>query len=196
MKKLFFTLCLCILPASISHAQAVISGKIRITPIIDVIAGAERNDATTASVWVDAKNQHSHHQGNTNAIDDTVGGKGGSTDKPTVSKTPIIDVIIDENQQPENNGGTQKQAFQVDDIAAKSAMALSVFPNPAADFLYVSGLNEEATIVLYDMQGKQAAQFVGTGNSLDISELQAGCYIVHICNHSTELWRGKLQKVK
>ncbi|MBK8445140.1 MAG: hypothetical protein IPL35_17815 [Sphingobacteriales bacterium] len=110
MKKLFFTLCLCVLPASISHAQAVINGKIRITPVIDVIAGAERNEPTTASVWVDAKNQHSH-QGDTNAIDDAAGGKGGSTDKPTVSKTPIIDVIIDENQQPENNGGTQNRHF-------------------------------------------------------------------------------------
>jgi hypothetical protein len=64
--------------------------------------------------------------------------------------------------------------------------AISIYPNPVNDFLIVKILEEgngEATIELYDSQGRQIHihidKYPGT-HTLEMSELEAGIYMVRI----------------
>ena len=55
---------------------------------------------------------------------------------------------------------------------------ISVYPNPAIEYLYINGVTENSTYAIYDMSGKN----IGNGNLLinkvDVSKLKTGMYFI------------------
>ncbi len=81
------------------------------------------------------------------------------------------------------SGGTLSSG---EEIKILNHSAISIYPNPADDYLFVKILEEgngEATIELYDSQGRQIQSHIdkypGT-HTLEMSELKAGIYMVRI----------------
>jgi hypothetical protein len=81
------------------------------------------------------------------------------------------------------SGGTLSSEQQ---IKILNHSAISIYPNPVDDYLFVKILeegNREATIELYDSQGRQIQSHIdkypGT-HTLEMSELKAGIYMVRI----------------
>lgn len=73
-------------------------------------------------------------------------------------------------------------------IAAE--FGLTVYPNPAQTFIAVSGkVNSSLTLTIYDLQGKAINSYGmvnGANQQFDISNLQAGYYLVEISNKATQ----------
>jgi hypothetical protein len=67
----------------------------------------------------------------------------------------------------------------------------TIYPNPAASTLRIDGIEGSCTVTLYDMPGQEilTMQLTGNANSMDISHLPAGTYLVKVSN-------GKLPAVK
>jgi hypothetical protein len=60
---------------------------------------------------------------------------------------------------------------------------IKIYPNPAKNTLYISGFPEssnEIIIELQNIEGKTLKQAVLNGNSLDISDLSTGMYVLKI----------------
>ncbi|MCB0820418.1 MAG: T9SS type A sorting domain-containing protein, partial [Bacteroidetes bacterium] len=73
-------------------------------------------------------------------------------------------------------------------LSAQSAN-LQLFPNPATDYLYVSGLPADAQLTIIDLSGRHLADFYGT-SVLPVSNLRTGMYILIIeTNHSKEVFK-------
>ena len=73
---------------------------------------------------------------------------------------------------------------QTQGIAGAEAVSLSVYPNPAADRVMVSGIEGDGTAVLYDMRGSVVATFAVNGNEtrLDLSGLTSGVYMLRVAD--------------
>ncbi|MBW7941319.1 MAG: T9SS type A sorting domain-containing protein, partial [Candidatus Kuenenia stuttgartiensis] len=73
---------------------------------------------------------------------------------------------------------------------------IKIYPNPASDILYVDGLEADATIELFDIVGRKvkAMQTVNNRESIDISMLQPGNYIIRITNAEGRIMTGKVLK--
>jgi hypothetical protein len=71
---------------------------------------------------------------------------------------------------------------------------LSVYPNPTSRELYVLGLEDAATIDLYNANGKvQLSQPVLGSSSVDLTNLPAGVYLYRITT-ATDVQQGKVVK--
>ena len=73
---------------------------------------------------------------------------------------------------------------QTQGIANAESINLSVYPNPAADFVTVSGVNANTTATLYDMRGSVVSKF-RTQNSefqMDLSGLTSGIYMLRVAD--------------
>lgn len=94
--------------------------------------------------------------------------------------------------------GANSSTIALDAVSVISAFPVSVetelesvirvYPNPAADFLQISLANEmEGMIYVYDMHGKTMLiqNIVTQNNSVDISTLAAGSYLVKIQENNT-----------
>jgi uncharacterized repeat protein (TIGR02543 family) len=63
--------------------------------------------------------------------------------------------------------------------------ALCVFPNPASDMLYIKGEgSENLSISIFDLTGTIVWNGMVNGQSVNLSQLPAGCYILKIFNHT------------
>lgn len=58
---------------------------------------------------------------------------------------------------------------------------ISVFPNPAADFISIANLKENKTFIIYDVSGKKLLEkeLSTTDNQIDISQLATGTYFLN-----------------
>jgi hypothetical protein len=71
---------------------------------------------------------------------------------------------------------------------------LSVYPNPTSRELYVVGLEDAATLELYNANGKlQLSQPVSGSSSIDLTNLPAGVYLYRITT-ATDVHQGKVVK--
>ena len=72
---------------------------------------------------------------------------------------------------------------QTQGIDATETLSLSVYPNPAADMVTLTGINASATAMLYDMRGSIVATFVVNGETrLNLSNLAAGVYMLRVAD--------------
>lgn len=63
----------------------------------------------------------------------------------------------------------------------KFAESIAVSPNPVADFLFVSGISEQAEYTVIDFSGRQLMTgAVHSGQGLDVSALSSGFYMMVI----------------
>lgn len=67
-------------------------------------------------------------------------------------------------------------------VNLQHAAAIKIYPNPANSILRISQLQSKATIIIFDATGKQIAQYLVTGSSIDIpvAHLSNGHYTIHI----------------
>lgn len=83
------------------------------------------------------------------------------------------------------------EAYSGVESLATDGVALSVYPNPTADILYLclpDGIEPAAaSVAIYSVNGKQmwAADGLAT-SSLDVSRLAQGVYILTVNNHSIQ----------
>lgn len=58
--------------------------------------------------------------------------------------------------------------------------AVTVYPNPATDKISVKGLQEQASLNLYDAQGHKVRTATHGDNTLDVASLPAGVYLLRV----------------
>jgi hypothetical protein len=94
-------------------------------------------------------------------------------DAPAYENTPVFFDLV--------------SLFSPTSLPAGYQNPVSVFPNPASEYLHISGYNnEEYSFCLYNLQGKELIQKTGlSGNGkINISRLKAGMYVVKICGQN------------
>jgi hypothetical protein len=72
-------------------------------------------------------------------------------------------------------------------IADVDGVNVTVFPNPANDFVTVTGVNGLATVMIYDAMGRMVSNTTLNNNVLSVSELKAGVYTLVIENNGAVL---------
>jgi hypothetical protein len=74
-------------------------------------------------------------------------------------------------------------------LGESDANNVHVFPNPANEFLFISGTSELESVRIFDLNGKLVLSDEMIGNKCNISSLNQGAYIV-----ITELQSGEVQR--
>jgi hypothetical protein len=68
-------------------------------------------------------------------------------------------------------------------IKGNNEPTVKVYPNPAKDVLYIAGTEGMANVTFFDVQGRAVKQVSTQSNTLQLSDLPAGMYIVRIENN-------------
>jgi len=92
------------------------------------------------------------------------------------------------------NGGFEEWIVGIDETDLQ-AMLISVFPNPAADFVTIKVQAEADIIFIIDITGREVLKFDAGGQELiqaDVNHLQKGIYIVRAVLHDNSLISRKL----
>jgi hypothetical protein len=94
--------------------------------------------------------------------------------EPAGSGVVFIDNVLFFN---ENQGG-------LDPVQQNS---YSIVPNPTTDLISIKGLNNQATIQIYNSVGQMCleTETVATTTQIDLSSFQAGIYILNVSDHQT-----------
>lgn len=71
---------------------------------------------------------------------------------------------------------TSQFNYQLSGIEKKVMPELTVYPNPASDFIYIKGAPLNATFSIVDINGHKL--FVGTDSTIDISNISQGSYLM------------------
>jgi len=105
------------------------------------------------------------------------------TENETFMKIPInqnvsvtFDMIINTTVKSVTVSGTTG-------IVTINDKAVSVYPNPTNNILYVSGM-QNANIQIFDLSGKLLINQQNADNQINVSNLQNGIYSVKITNES------------
>ena len=65
---------------------------------------------------------------------------------------------------------------------------ISIFPNPAADFIGLSDTKDVKQLIVFNVVGRKMKSFmVSEGEKYNISELPRGMYLVQIINHENKI---------
>ena len=76
--------------------------------------------------------------------------------------------------------------FEFTSVDENGIEAISLYPNPANDMIYLEGLEEESEISIYNAIGMKVKTTMLQGDAeINISELPAGLYLVRIGNQRT-----------
>ena len=70
-------------------------------------------------------------------------------------------------------------------ITETTKREISVYPNPANDFLLINGADNGAIIKIFDLSGKLISLYQNNGEPLDIRNFQTGAYILLVENKKT-----------
>jgi hypothetical protein len=94
--------------------------------------------------------------------------------EPAGSGVVFIDNVLFFN---ENQGG-------LDPVQQNS---YSIVPNPTTDLISIKGLNNQATIQIYNSVGQMCleTETVATTTQIDLSSFQVGIYILNVSDHQT-----------
>lgn len=70
---------------------------------------------------------------------------------------------------------------------------VSIYPNPATQFITIDGVDENANVDIYDISGKNVKSFMIKSKSqqMDISDLVNGVYLARLNNNQTSLFIKK-----
>lgn len=80
-------------------------------------------------------------------------------------------------------------AFEVTAVKKEEMANIIIFPNPAKDKLYISGIQEPSLVTIYDLSGKKIDEKIinSSSQSFSINEYNDGVYIIHIQNSTQRL---------
>lgn len=79
-------------------------------------------------------------------------------------------------------------------IPSAEDIVITVYPNPANEFLYIQGLDEGFTVSVYNFSGKLVLTNRIENNQVDISSLSDGLYIIKITTYNETVTRKFLVK--
>jgi hypothetical protein len=66
-------------------------------------------------------------------------------------------------------------------ISTVVADGISIYPNPAGDYIYIKNLPEETAIGIFNIQGKLLKNIIANGSEeVDVSDLPSGVYIIKL----------------
>ncbi len=65
--------------------------------------------------------------------------------------------------------------------------AISVYPNPAEDMLYITSNNTTTDVAIIDVVGNLVKEYKNAGQSINVSDLTTGVYIVRVSNFNGEI---------
>jgi hypothetical protein len=109
----------------------------------------------------------------------------------TVSSTSFE---VQVNRETLKLSGTMNFSYSNVGINAQEKIRLKVYPNPANDLLFIEHENP-ATVILYDMFGRDMACRVSTGKTeINISHLPNGIYNVIIFSEGRIIGNTKIVK--
>lgn len=60
---------------------------------------------------------------------------------------------------------------------------ISIYPNPATDYVYLNNLKFNASIEIFDLSGQSIKHIQNVHGSIDISELEKGMYFLQVSDH-------------
>ncbi|UXX80827.1 Ig-like domain-containing protein [Reichenbachiella carrageenanivorans] len=108
----------------------------------------------------------------------------GVAEAPTAAGSyEVVATINESNYQGSVTGTLVINEATVTGIATQQ-VEISVFPNPAAEWLQFSGLSSEAQLDMVDIEGSQVlTRLIYPGDKVDISQMQTGMYVLHISNN-------------
>ncbi|MBK6497284.1 MAG: T9SS type A sorting domain-containing protein [Saprospiraceae bacterium] len=67
-----------------------------------------------------------------------------------------------------------------DDVFANNQ--LKVYPNPSSSYIQIQGLQEEANVIIQNIDGQVIRKLITKGSEVDIKDLPNGVYIFDIQN--------------
>jgi hypothetical protein len=72
-------------------------------------------------------------------------------------------------------------------ISTIAADGISIYPNPAGDYIYIKNLPEETAIGIFNIQGKLLKNSIANGSEeVDVSDLPSGVYIIKLSGKEVE----------
>lgn len=98
---------------------------------------------------------------------------GNVTLQTTDGKNTVI-CVLSEAQSIAFNKGTSAQTYITESL--RDGVSISVYPNPSAGMVSVSGLEDGSVVRVFDLQGR--AVLTTTAPSVDLSPLKAGVYLL------------------
>jgi hypothetical protein len=129
-----------------------------------------------------------------NVFDDEISGNSGWLTK-TINLTGPNNTIRWEYQKDGSGSGGIDRGF-VDDISfmestlniiSNELEGVSIHPNPVKSTLYFDGsLNKPYQLVLYNTLGAKVKTFKNFGQSVDISALDSGIYVVRLLTDTSQ----------
>ncbi|MDD4208865.1 MAG: T9SS type A sorting domain-containing protein [Bacteroidales bacterium] len=80
-------------------------------------------------------------------------------------------------------------------ISDQSALQIKIYPNPSAEFMYITGIEEEAVVTIYDLNAKLLFVKIVKGADLQIhiQSLTPGMYVVKV-QHAKGMYVSKFIK--
>ena len=63
---------------------------------------------------------------------------------------------------------------------------IQLYPNPTADYLFISGLEALETICLVNLNGEKIKELDSSKLYFDVREIPAGCYQIMLTTHTGE----------
>jgi hypothetical protein len=73
-------------------------------------------------------------------------------------------------------------------VEAPPSDIISIFPNPATDFIGLKNDEEVASIVIFNMVGRPVKRFVAhEGDKYDIAQLRPGFYLVQLLDSANKV---------
>jgi len=98
--------------------------------------------------------------------------------------------LIDDYSWDITDGGLDCATLGLED---QNLFAISVYPNPAKDKLFIQGLSNPSKVSIYNVLGKLMLS-ERNSSELDLEELQSGIYIVKIVDQQKETTRKFIKK--
>lgn len=145
-------------------------------------------DGTTAKIYHNAVERVSGNKSNWNTISSAF--KLGAAFDITVDELKIYDkaLVVSEIENLYNFGSTTSPTSLNDVMAIK----VSIYPNPATEKIIFENTLETTQKAIYNLQGKKLMET--HENSMAVSHLPAGIYIVKFTEANKEIGYGKFLK--
>ncbi len=91
-----------------------------------------------------------------------------------IPEKPVVLNLLINNREKQINLGT------ITGISETFQKAIEMYPNPAKTVLYFKNLSKNATITLYDLNGRKIRTFTPVSDHVDIGDLASGIYSIRI----------------
>lgn len=111
---------------------------------------------------------------------------------PGVARTPFYMIVTDSNLNV--NGKYFLDYFNSMNIEEqKTEIESFVYPNPSSTEIFISNFKESSNFSIYDLNGKIKTSGL-TRNTIDISNLKEGVYILEVISNNGKIERHKIIK--